>query len=444
MFEKAGKILSEYALSGAKMCVAVSGGKDSMCLLDYCLKSGIFRKENVSVVNIDHKIRVGTSERDSAFVKEYCRENGVEFHGFCIDVPSVAAATGRGVEAAAREERYKVFSRLAESGACRYVLTAHHALDNAETALMHLFRGSGINGLKGMEILSRGYILRPFLTTEKSEIDEYAEANKIPFVTDETNADGAYNRNFLRNEIMPLISSRWSGAVKAVNSLCGEVNSVISLLDSLTDKSLVKADGNMASIDLRAFGNSALAGRYVFYALEKLGLNYDIERKHIDAVVEIARKNTGAAVDLPHGIRAEKTYGAVNILRGTADGIKADGSVPFAIGKVVFCGKVISSEKVARAEFGKTGILYFDPKKVPATARIRFRRDGDRFRPFGGGDKKLKEYFIDKKIPKRERGKIPLLCDGSRVLAVLGIEISDDIKVSGNETEIVKIEIVSK
>lgn len=442
MFEKAEKILTEYVERGAKVCVAVSGGKDSMCLLDFCLKSGILKKDSVSVVNIDHKIRAGTSERDSAFVKAYCEKNGVEFFGYCVDIPSIAAATGRSVEAAAREERYRIFSRLAESGACKFVLTAHHALDNAETVLMHLFRGSGISGLKGMEILSRGYVLHPFLTTEKSEIDEYAERGNIPFVTDETNADSAYSRNFLRNEIMPLIVSRWGGAVRAVNSLCGEVGAVIPLIDSLADKSLISVSGGVASIDLRAFGNLALAPRYVIRALESLGINCDAERKHIDAVVALARKNTGAAVDLPHGARAEKTYGAVNIFRKVQKE-KSEECVPFALGSVEFCGKTIVSERADKAEFGKAGELYFDLKKIPATAQVRFRRDGDKFRPFGGGEKKLKEYFIDKKIPKRLRDEIPLLCDGNRVLAVLGVEISDGIKTESG-SEIIRIKICTE
>ena len=436
MFEKAAKILSEYCGRGEKIAVAVSGGKDSMCLLHFCLNCGAVKKDDVFVVNVEHGIRGLNSLRDSEFVKSYCDGAGVECRSFSVDIPAIAEMSGRSVETAAREERYKIFSSLVKSGACKYVLAAHHALDNAETVLMHLFRGSGIDGLKGMDILGRGYILRPLITTDKSEIDEYAEVNKVPFVTDETNSDGAYNRNFLRNEILPLVSSRWGGAVKAVNALGEEVKRLLALLDGLIDYSLVKTDGKVSEIDLHAFGNGALAPRYVIYALKAIGAERDVERRHIDLIVELCGKNTGSAVELPHGIRAEKTYGAVMIFK-TERSEKNGSCVPFALRCTEFCGIKITAEKTDKAEFG-SGALYLDLNKIPASAEIRFRRDGDRFRPYGGGEKKLKEYFIDKKIPKRLRDNIPLLCDGNRVLAVLGVEISDLVKIKKG-SQVVKI-----
>ena len=114
--------------------------------------------------------------------------------------------------------------------------------------------------------------------------------------------------------------------------------------------------------------------------------------------------------------------------------------MPFVLGKMQFAGQTIVAEKVKKADFAQGGALYLDGSKIPKGAKIRLRRDGDRFRPYGGGEKKLKEYFIDKKIPKSERDSIALLCDQGKVLAVLGVEISDDVKIE-NDENIIKISV---
>ena len=311
MLQGAQEIISEYVKENDRVCVAVSGGKDSMCLLDFCCNVGALKKENIGVVNVEHGIRGEQSKRDSEFVKSYCLSRGIAFHGFCIDAVAEAAELGKSVETAAREARHRIFQSVAKEHGYKFVLTAHHALDNAETVLMHLLRGSGIDGLRGMEVLSRGFILRPLLTTDKAEIDEYIRLKKIPFVTDETNLDNKYSRNFLRGSVMPLILSRWGGAVKAVNALSEEAKVLASFVDSQMDFSLVQEGAERVKIDIKAFANPALAPRYVAYALKKAGLVCDFERKHIDAIVDIGTAVTGAAIDLPHGYRAEKTYGSV-------------------------------------------------------------------------------------------------------------------------------------
>ena len=443
MLQGAAKILSEFVGQNDRVCIAVSGGKDSMCLLDFCCGEGGLKKENIGVVNVEHGIRGESSRKDSKFVENRCNRRGIAFHGYCIDVPALAAQSGQSLETAAREARYRIFESVAREHGYRFVLTAHHALDNAETVLMHMFRGSGVDGLRGMEVLSRGFVLRPFLTTEKSDIDEYAAYRKIEFVTDETNGDDKYNRNFLRNVVMPLILSRWGGAVKAVNALSEQAGALVDYADSQMDFSLVEAGGERVRIDLSAFADEALAPRYVRLALKKAGLVCDFERKHIEAIVGISGGGTGAAVDLPHGYRAEKTYGAVEIFQPFESfkyGKEDCEEVEFRLGETQFCGQTIVAERVDKADFGQSGTLYLDGTKIPHGAKIRLRRDGDRFRPYGGGEKKLKEYFIDKKIPKAKRDALALLCDGGRVLAVLGVQISDDVKIE-NEKNVIKISI---
>lgn len=443
MMERADEILRRYA-AGKKLAVGVSGGADSMCLLHFLLTRDYIDKERLTAVHVNHHLRQ-SAERDAAFVARFCAENNVRFERVDADVPSRCVVTGRSVESEAREVRLEVFIGLMTRGAAELVLTAHHASDQAETVLMHLFRGCGTDGLCGMEILSPIGLLRPLLTTEKSEIDAYVSQHSIPYVTDETNADIRYSRNFVRHEILPLIESRWSGAARNISRTAALVRADCDVLEGLIDETLIAAGEGEVTVPLSAM-EGATGARYVRRALQKLGVASDLTEKNVLAATGLRDLKNGARVDLGGGVTAAREYDRVAFYRlGAASDFgqrKADSSAgrtdtetaetPFAVGDMELGGEVICALPLSVRP--QKGICAFDLDRIPAGAVLRYRRDGDVFRPFGGGRKKLKEYLIDRKIPVRFRDKLPCLCYNKTILAVVGVEVSEDIKLTEQTT----------
>ena len=201
--ESVEKTIKKHKLfeAGETIGVAVSGGVDSMCLLQYIFDAKKEYGIDVVAINVDHQIRANSGD-DSAFVAEHCKKLGIPCFCFKVDVPKIAAEKKLGLEECARNARYKIFDEVVKKGLCDKVAIAHHEADQVETVLLNIFRGAGLKGAAGMTAV-QGTFIRPFLFTSKAEILKYAEEKNIPFVVDQTNLDSSYSRNFLRNEILP-------------------------------------------------------------------------------------------------------------------------------------------------------------------------------------------------------------------------------------------------
>lgn len=414
--QKVANALVEY--SGKKLAVGVSGGRDSMCLLHAVLHCGAIKKEKITVVHVNHCLRE-TADNDEVFVREYCKQNNVNFIAKRVDVNAYAAAKGLTIEQGARDLRYGVFFDLIKSGRAEVILTAHHALDNAESVLMHLFRGSGLDGVRGMG--ERPKTVRPMLDVYPDELDEYVKINGIKFVVDDTNFMDDADRNFIRLNVIPMIEQRYRGAVRAVNAFAKECDGVCDYLDGALDLSLITQDGGAMLIDNRAL-STPLAPRYVRRALEYFSL-VDITREQIERVIELAHMRTGAVVQLTGGIEAAKEYGCVSVY---IPRLRYDGKTPIIIGCNLIDGLAVDIERSSVLPREAAGRCV-DLDKLQG-AVLRFRRDGDMFTPFGGGSKKLKQYFIDNKVPQRLRDRIPLICRGNEVLVIVGMQIADSVK----------------
>ncbi len=408
---------------GKKIAVGVSGGRDSVCLLHAVIACGAVDIADVIAVHVNHGLR-DEADSDEAFVKAFCAERGVRFAAFKVDVKRESKSKGLTIEQAARNLRYAVFDGLLSSGEADIILTAHHALDNAESVLMHIFRGSGIDGLCGM---NSGRIVRPLLSVYPEEIELYAKRNGLKYVTDKTNFELDADRNFIRLQVIPLIEQRYPCAVRAVNALSEESARIKEYLDCGIDPSLISKDGGAVVLSERAF-DTALAERYVRKAVSEFTLT-DITRSMINSVISLAKNRSGAKAELSCGVIAERESGAVSFYIPRR---KFDGEKQIELGANYIDGLAVDVEP--------TDTVPTDGKKRAVDldaidgAVLRFRRDGDTFTPFGGGRKKLKQYLIDKKIPRRLRDRIPLVCRGGEVLAVVGVEISEMAKVTENTT----------
>ncbi len=412
--------------------VGVSGGVDSMCLLHYL--NSVKEQLDIEVVgiHINHGIREESFD-EAKFVLEKCKEMGVRVYKFTIDSNKIAKEKKLSLETAAREGRYGVFDALVKKDIVDKIALAHHMSDQAETILMHLFRGAGVKGAKGMEPIRDGIYIRPMLNVSKKEILEYASMNNIEYVEDNSNNDNTYNRNYMRNVVMKDILKRWPNAIEAINSFSRTVCEDDDYIDSNLDLNSLIVDNKVVQLPCSVFKlHSAIYSRLVFKAFSLINVKKDIECKHIEMIKDLALNlENGKKIKLPLDVTVRKEYGFLtfeNVYVEKPTLKKPNKCFSFDVEN--FGTVTIKRVKTDNLTDG----LYFDYRKVPKDAYWRFREDGDVFEKFGGGTKKLKSIFIDKKIPVRKRDYIPVLASGNEVYVIAGVAISDKVKVENVPT----------
>lgn len=427
--------------AGDVVGVACSGGIDSICLLHYLNSIKDDLDIELVAVNIDHQIRPNSAD-DTAFVADFCRRNRIRCYKFKVNALEIAKEQKLCLEEAARIARYKAFDALVEKGYVDKIAVGHHVQDQAETILLNIFRGAGLKGASGMKTV-QGHYVRPMLNTTKDEIYTYMSINNLDHVEDQTNGDNEYSRNYLRNEIMPKLRQHWKnidGNVLSFSKICKQddeyIENQISYDDLIFEKNLVR-------IPLYEFAYpESVTNRILRKAFNHLGKLKDIEKKHLDIIKGmVASGENGSKISLPNSIKASLEYDYLTLSVTE----KKEKPVPkdFKVGETVFenFGKV-KIKKTSKYVLGQKNQFVIDASKLPQTAKWRTRELGDIFAKFGSGEKKLKDYFIDIKVPNRIRGDIPVLADGKQVYCVLGYEISDKVKVD-NQTKmayVIKLE----
>lgn len=414
---------------GEVVGVGVSGGIDSMCLLHFLNANKQLLDIDVVAIHINHGIRE-ESDDEARFVVQKCREMGVRVYKFSIDAPKIAKDKRISVETAAREGRYGVFDALVKKDIIDKVALAHHQSDQAETILMHIFRGCGANGAKGMEPIRDGIYIRPMLKVSKEEISLYASKNNIEFVEDSSNSDNSYTRNFVRNVLMKDILKKWPNAVEAINNFAEAVSDDDDYIQSIIDTNALLVDEKIVQMPCSYFsGSSAIYSRIVFKALALIGVTKDIERKHIEMIKDLATSmENGKKIRLPYDIVVSKEYDYLTFENNYVEKPQLSKTLKCEEFEAPNYGNIVI-KRVKTDKMNEAGALYFDYRKVPKTARWRYREDGDVFEKFGGGTKKLKSFLIDKKIPVRLRDYIPVLADENEVYVIAGVEVSEKVRV---------------
>ncbi|MBO5867212.1 MAG: tRNA lysidine(34) synthetase TilS [Clostridia bacterium] len=398
-----------------KYALAVSGGVDSMVMLHSFANH--LPRPDFYVVTVNHNIRKEGAS-DCKFVENYCKQLGVECYTFDIDVPAHAKLNKLSLETSARLLRYQIFDNLN----CDYICTAHHERDQAETVLMHIIRGSGLVGAQGMRKYNGRYF-RPLLNITKQHIESYAQKHNVPFVVDQTNTDDKYLRNYIRNNVLPLLQDVCPSVEQNIARFAQNVANDQEFLDGLADVSTVQFAQDSAKIPLELLQQpQPIAYRIIKKTLEQLGVHHDVESKHYQAICQLTNKAGGKQVHLPFDYVAINDYTCITICKVEQKAC-TEWEIPFAIG--------VTETPVGKVEITENhtpNTLHFDIDAIPSTAVFRTRRTGDVFVKFGGCKKSLKEYLIDKKIPQRERDNLLLIADGQNVLAIVGVEISAKIK----------------
>ncbi len=415
---------------GEVIGVGVSGGIDSMCLLHFLNANKQALDIDVVAIHVDHGIREESAD-DARFVVEKCKEMGVRVYKFSIDANKIAKDRHLSVETAAREGRYGVFEALIKKDIVDKIALAHHQSDQAETILMHIFRGSGLAGARGMEPIRDNIYIRPMLPVSKDEIADYASINGIDFVDDCTNSDNSYARNFIRNVVMKEVLKKWPNAVEAINNFAKAVCDDDDCIKAMVDTNGLIVDNKIVQMPCSYFNSSsAIYSRVIFQVMSLIGVKKDIERKHIEMLKDLAFGENGRKIKLPFDVVVSKEYDYLTFVNNHVE--KPSLSKALAVGE--FNAKGYGKVVINRVSVKKMNseALFFDQRKVPKDARWRYREDGDVFEKFGGGTKKLKSFLIDKKIPVRVRDFIPVLASGNEVYVIAGVEISEKVKVDGD------------
>ena len=423
------------ALDGAaKLLVGVSGGADSVALL-HILRS--VRSElgvALHVASLDHGIRCNAGAQDLAFVGKLAEDMGVACALERCGAPALAREWGMGMEAAARRARYEFLARIARLSNAECVAVAHHADDQAETLLLHIARGSGLRGLQGMRPVSpMPYapdirLLRPLLGVSRADIEAYCAERDLEHRFDESNNDTRYQRNFIRAEVMPRLREVNPAVASALGRLADnaatdedfiarQLESIALPLVQRTDDAWQFAKADYASLHV------ALRRRLLRRAFATLG---GAELAHegvieLDAWARSARVGTWR--DMGAGVRLRSDYDSLIVERlGASRDAACNRLIPADTDMKLEPGQAYSQDGIEirilphRVTDVATGI------PLPATAelRLRTRKPGDRFKPrgMGGRSRKLKDWFIDRKVPRAQRDRIPLLCANGEIIAI--------------------------
>lgn len=467
MIQKIKQFIEENNMidKGDHIILGVSGGADSVCLLHVLLELKDELNFTIEVCHVEHGIRGEESREDAAFTRNLCRKLKVPFNEFSVDVPGYSKETGLGDEEAARILRYGIFNERAEKTNGKVAL-AHHMDDNAETVLFQMLRGSGIKGLSGMQPVRDIYI-RPLLCVRRSMIEEYLESIGQDYCIDSTNKDTNYSRNLIRLSVIPDLLSINSKAIEHINKSALMLSEVDDYLLSQTDKEakrIISYKDDVVKIDADKLNNlpKVMAGEILLRGMEKIaGRRKDLTSAHVAAVMELAQNQSGKKIDLPYEITGYKEYNKI-ILEKKKDNSFESKQIHFIskeqlqdcrnnhrqilipleephatlhISVRKFNGK---TQEIPKNSYTKW--LSYD--KIRSGFQIRKRRARDYFvNDEYGHHKKLKDFFINEKIPASKRDMIWLVTDESEVLSILDLNgrISQTYKVSEDTLEILEL-----
>ena len=425
------QLISLAAYAGRTICVALSGGRDSVCLLHLCLSAREEYGLNLSALHCNHGIRREAAEEER-FVRELCAEWGIPLTVRSADVPALSRANGRGLEEEGRAFRYRCFEELLKSGV-EFVATAHHLDDVAETLLFRLARGTSLAGMRG--ISEYGGIIRPLLSLSRGQIDGYVREHALPYVEDGSNADITFARNRIRHTVLPALEEVCAGAAEHIVAFARRAGEDDDFLQSLAAQSLVR-EGETVCMPCAL--PRVLFARACVQAMKELGVGHGYTEANLREAYRLRDLQSGRRACLPCGLEAVRRGGEIIFCRPQT---VATDILPWALGEQLLGGFTVISEHVTVRE---RGALCADREKFPEGCVLRTRREGDIFTPYGGKQRTLKKFFTDKKIAAREGRMLPLIACGTRVLVVCGVEIADEVKITEETERIVAVRLIKK
>jgi len=440
---------------------AVSGGPDSMAMLHMLKALGAELGFPVIAAHVNHKMRGAEADAEAQLVRRTAEAWGVPCVVGEIDVPAHLARTGENAQAAARSLRYDFLRRAARERGARVIATAHHADDQAETVLMRLLRGTGPGGLAGIaerrdeEDLE---LIRPLLRISKMELLQYCERHGIPYATDGSNRSLRYFRNAVRLEVLPFLE-RYNPAVGPALARLAEIaaaeDDYLRRAAEEAFAALVRPEGDGWAVDRRGFCALHLALqrrliKLILNCLANRGIPVDFERVEDILSASVADAPSVRRMDLGGGAVWMREYDRMVFASAADAAQRFCHVVPFPDTEVQVpeAGLVFRFRTLPAPAGGSLGAdrrtAWFDLAELALPLRIRNREKGDRMEPFGlGGSKKVQDIFVDAKVPRSRRDRIPLLTDGDgRILWIPGVCRSRHAPVGTGTARILRVEAV--
>jgi len=435
---------------GDHVLAAVSGGPDSVALLDILIRlKAYFGLRLVTVAHFDHRLRAEESDEDREFVRELALQADLPFHCGTADVRAFSRSEKVSVEMAARTCRHAFFRETAARLGARKIALGHTASDQAEEVLLRIIRGTGPAGAKSMLPGTSGGIIRPLLFATREDILRHLDENHLDYRNDSSNAQPFCQRNLLRLEVLPILRRAFHPEVVRTISRYAELAREedswwdLQVLEAWKSTCVEQALSCVA-LDLEKLRalHPALLRRLLRHAFEQvLGSLSGIQLVHLEPLLAmIPREKPGKSIRFPGRIEAKQTQGKL-VIKKLADAealflpepveINGPGAVSFGL----FVLRLDISEASHPPGEAPADCVYMDADRISWPLRLRSWQPGDRFRQAGmKGSKKLQDFFTDSRVPKDERHVVPILCDREKICWVCGLRLDDRVK-TGPETK---------
>ena len=418
-----------------KLLLAVSGGVDSVVLCALCKQANY----DFAIAHCNFKLRAAASDSDEKFVQALAATYNVPFYVKSFDTGIIAATTKKSIEETARDLRYDWFEVLRAENGFDYIVTAHHADDNIETVMMNFFRGTGIKGLRGI-LPKHGKIVRPLLLARRDELEAFAASNSLAFVTDHTNAENDYTRNYFRNTILPLVSQSFPEAKENILKNIQRFTETEILYRQSIDlhiKKLITVKGKEVHIPVLKLLKTVPLATVVYEIIK----DYSFTAHRADEVIALLQSETGKYIQsATHRIIKNRNWLIIAPVQNTeAQNIlieEKDKKILFEAGELQI--EKVALSKVQHATDSSMAML--DAAEITFPLLLRKWKQGDYFYPLGmKKKKKLNRFLNDQKLSLPQKENTWVIEMNKKILWVVGMRIDDRFKIIPTTKDILKI-----
>jgi tRNA(Ile)-lysidine synthase len=476
MIDQMQKTLLRYRMiePGEGVVVGVSGGPDSLALLHGL----IMLRENwpmrLVAVHVHHGLRGADADADADFVRDFCMAYEVPFYLFEADVGLQAKLSGISFEMEGRRVRYEAFEKVCEEEGCSKIAIAQNMNDQCETVLMRLFRGAGLDGLGGIQPVRDDKFIRPLIETPRQKIEQYCEAHDLSPRLDHTNFEPDYERNRIRLELIPYLEKQFNPRVsETLSRTAALLREEASFLEGITQEAFEASqlnfeDSPFKDLDGRTQGpapeksagirlddfsrmHPALRKRLIRKLAQTVsGVLSDFSQSHVEAVESLTSSHEGTKRFYAGSLEVLRVYDTLWMRRAEAQravSLTQEGDLDAAVDESDLWKiqiREVDRDTWLEIKNDPSGVAV-DMDKLDGVLTVRYRRAGDRFKPFGmQGYKTMKRFMVDEKIPETLRNKIPLVCDEKKIIWVYGYRMSEEARIEAGTNRIGWVTLVRR